>query len=53
MVSKTKTIVTRSCYEAPVCKLYSITVETVIAASGEPGTADNGYGDNPLDDLGD
>ncbi len=51
MVSKTKTIVTRGCYEAPVCKLYSITVETVIATSG-PNSADDGYdGDNDLGEI--
>ena len=33
MVSKTKTIVARSWYKAPSCKIYSITVESVIAGS--------------------
>lgn len=41
MVSTTKTIVSRSAYSAPACKLYSINVETVIAASpGAPGDDD-------------
>ena len=40
MVSTNKTIVSRSCYEAPVCKLYSIRIEGMIAASPD------GYGDS-------
>lgn len=48
MVSTTKTIVSRSAYEAPACKLYSIIVESVIAGSkdGIPDIND------PIDDSG-
>ena len=49
MVSTNKTIVSRSVYEAPACKLYSITVESVIATSGA-NSSDNGYDDD--NDLG-
>ena len=53
MVSTNKTIVSRSLYEAPACKLYSINFESVMQTSspGTPGTG--GYGDNPMDDIGD
>lgn len=52
MVSTTKTIVSRSAYESPACKLYSITVEGVIAQSnyGEGGEAG---GDSPVQGGGD
>lgn len=47
MVSNSKTIVSRSRYEAPVCRIYSITVEsTVMNASGY------GENDHAGDDLG-
>ena len=48
MVSTTKTIVSRSAYEAPACKLYSIHIEGVIAASGGGGS----YGDDDTNDNG-
>ena len=38
MVSMKTTIVSRSYYEAPVCKLYSIHVESVIATSDPDGS---------------
>lgn len=46
MISTSKTIVYRSSYEAPKCKIYSIAVESVMTASGygEQGT--------PGDDMG-
>lgn len=46
MISTSKTIVCRSSYEAPKCKIYSIAVESVMTASG--------YGNegNPGDDMG-
>ncbi len=40
MVSTTKSIVSRSAYEAPVCKLYSIHIEGVIATSDPDGSWD-------------
>lgn len=40
MVSKTKTIVTRSCYQAPSCKIYSITAESSILIGSDQ------YGDS-------
>ena len=43
---KTKTVLHEG-YEAPQCKVYRITVESVIAASG-PNSADDGY-DNDHD----
>ena len=48
MVSTNKTIVSRSVYEAPACKLYSITVESVM--TGSPGGAG---GDDEIVDGGD
>lgn len=48
MVSVKKTIDFRSLYVAPVCKLYSINVESVIAQSSGYGTTDA-----PGDDMGD
>ena len=47
MVSARKTIVFRSQYEAPMCKIYSITVESVIAQS--PGYGDEGHAGGDLD----
>ena len=47
MVTSRKTIVSRSQYVAPMCKLYSINVESVIAQSPGYGTTDA-----PGDDMG-
>lgn len=53
MVFATKTIVSRSQYEAPACKLYSISVESVIAQSdyGNPGGAGGDLGGGEEHDL--
>ncbi len=41
MIFTSKTIVYRSSYEAPKCKIYSISIESVMAASpGAPGEDD-------------
>ena len=44
MVSMTQPMY-RSPYEAPMCKFYSITVESVIAASGDNTPGDEEYND--------
>ena len=51
MVSVSKTIGLKSLYDAPVCKTYTITVESVIAASGygDEGTPGDGMGGNEYD----
>ncbi len=48
MVSTTKTIVSRSLYEAPACKLYSIAIEGVVmqTSGGTSNSANDGYDDN-------
>ena len=41
-------------YTTPVCTMISVKVQGVLCVSpGDPGTANGGYSDNPLDDLGD
>lgn len=42
-------------YKAPASIIFEVRLEgTILQGSNEPGTPDNGgYGDNPLDDLGD
>ena len=50
MVSTTKTIVSRSAYFAPACKLYSIHFESVMQSTSGTNSSDNGYDDN--NDLG-
>lgn len=49
MVSTTKTIVSRSAYSAPACKLYSIHVESVM----NPGSPGGAGGDDEIVDGGD
>ena len=41
-------------YSAPECTVISVKVQGVLCTSpGDPGTANGGYSDNPLEDLGD
>jgi hypothetical protein len=39
-------------YSSPTTKILVVRFEGILCVS-EPGSASNGYGDNPLDDLGD
>ena len=40
-------------YSAPEAELLVVKFEENIMSPGDPGTANGGYEDNPLDDLGD
>lgn len=50
MIKKTISIA-RASYEAPVCEELNVRIEQSILSAGDAGN--DGYGDNPLPDLGD
>ena len=45
-------MIKKQLYVAPATKTLEVRIEGVLCLSG-PGSSSNGYGDNPLDDLGD